>query len=137
MNSFLSRWVWSQETVHYRCLRTGTDRIAAGEYPKDVPPRPQGVERNIVSNRNGIRGKFSQGILSRPHRESDRRNPTVNPNGMLYGTHEEANDLITYLDPNRNTTGEIPIPVTDGTPFAGTARCFGIFTLLGRRGYLE
>jgi len=25
-----------------------TDRIAAGEYPKDAPPRPTGVERNIV-----------------------------------------------------------------------------------------
>src|SRR3989441_2413815 len=25
-----------------------TDRIAAGEYPKEAPPRPNGVERNIV-----------------------------------------------------------------------------------------
>jgi hypothetical protein len=25
-----------------------TDRIAAGEFPQDVPPRPQGVERNVV-----------------------------------------------------------------------------------------
>ena len=25
-----------------------TDRIAAGEYPREAPPRPQGVERNIV-----------------------------------------------------------------------------------------
>ena len=25
-----------------------TDRIAAGEYPKQAPPRPTGVERNLV-----------------------------------------------------------------------------------------
>ena len=25
-----------------------TDRIAAGEFPKEAPPRPQGVERNVV-----------------------------------------------------------------------------------------
>ena len=25
-----------------------TDRIAAGDYPKEAPPRPEGAERNVV-----------------------------------------------------------------------------------------
>ena len=31
-----------------------TDRIAAGELPTAQPPRPQGVERNVVVTRVGL-----------------------------------------------------------------------------------
>ena len=62
-----------------------TDRIAAGELPSAKPERPQGIERNIV---------VSCGIGAAPrsylHDEiaTDRRNPTVNANGPLFGTPE-------------------------------------------------
>ena len=92
-----------------------TDRIKAGEYPKEAPPRPQGVERNVVITEWdwGTPKEYFHDLMG-----TDRRNPTVNANGLLYGVHEEANDLITWLDPVHSTTSEIPIPVTEGTPYA-------------------
>ena len=32
---------------------------------------------------------------------SDKRNPTVNPNGPIYGALEESGDYLTVLDPTR------------------------------------
>ncbi len=87
-----------------------TDRIAAGELPASRPERPQGVERNIV---------ISLWDWSRPtaylHDEisSDKRNPTVNANGLLYGATEESSDFIPVLDPVRHAASEIRVPVGD------------------------
>ena len=64
-----------------------TDRIAAGELPASRPERPQGLERNVV---------ITLWDWSRPtaylHDEisSDKRNPTINPNGPIYGALEET-----------------------------------------------
>ncbi|MGY9105149.1 MAG: hypothetical protein ACKVG0_01100, partial [Alphaproteobacteria bacterium] len=66
-----------------------TDRIAAGELPFDAPERPQGIERNVV---------VTQWDWSEPnvymHDEiaTDRRNPTVNAYGKLYGSPELSTD---------------------------------------------
>ena len=46
----------------------------------------------------------------------DRWNPTMNPNGLVYGVHEESTDLLTILDPTKNAFTEIPIPSNPGTP---------------------
>ncbi len=87
-----------------------TDRIAAGELPASRPERPQGVERNIV---------ISLWDWSRPtaylHDEisSDKRNPTVNANGLIYGATEESTDFIPVLDPARHAASEIKVPVRD------------------------
>jgi hypothetical protein len=87
-----------------------TDRIANGDLPFAQPPRPQGVERNVV---------FTLWDWSRPtaylHDEisTDRRNPTLNPNGKLYGTTEESTDFLPILDPVHNTVSEIKHPVRD------------------------
>ena len=48
----------------------------------------------------------------------DRRNPNSNPNGLVYGVHENSTDLLTILDPVKNTMTQIPIPVKPGTPQA-------------------
>jgi hypothetical protein len=59
-----------------------TDRIAAGELPP-APPRPQGLERNVV---------ITQWDWADPkaylHDEvsTDRRNPTVNANGPIFAS---------------------------------------------------
>jgi hypothetical protein len=113
MNTFLAGWYGRDRAL--AMYADWTDRIKAGEYPKEAPPRPQGVERNIVITEWdwGTPKEYFHDLIG-----TDKRNPTINPNGMVYGTHEEANDLITYLDPIHNTTGEIPIPVTEGTPYA-------------------
>jgi len=87
-----------------------TDRIAKGELPFAQPPRPQGVERNVV---------LTLWDWSRPtaymHDEisTDRRKPTVNPNGKLFGTTEESTDFLPILDPVHNTATEVKHPVRD------------------------
>ena len=87
-----------------------TDRIAKGELPFAQPPRPQGIERNVV---------LTLWDWSRPtaylHDEisTDRRKPTLNPNGKLFGTTEESTDYLPILDPVRNTATEVKHPVRD------------------------
>jgi hypothetical protein len=79
-----------------------TDRIAKGELPKSQPPRPQGLERNIV-----ITLWDWATPISYLHDEisTDRRNPTVNAGGLIYGSPEESSDDLPWLDPVHNKTG--------------------------------
>jgi hypothetical protein len=87
-----------------------TDRIAAGEYPHVAPSRPQGIERNIV-----ITMWDWAGPKSYLHDEiaTDKLNPRINANGLLYGSPELSTDLIPTLDPVHNTASHIKIPVRD------------------------
>ncbi len=58
-----------------------TDRIRAGELPP-APPRPQGVERNVVLTSWGWghpRGMVHDNV------STDKRNPTLYPDGPVYG----------------------------------------------------
>lgn len=78
-----------------------TDRIAAGEYPTDAPPRPRGVERNIVmtmwdwgTDRDYIHDEIA----------TDKRNPTLNANGPVYGV-AFSGDTLTITDPAAHTGG--------------------------------
>jgi hypothetical protein len=89
-----------------------TDRIAAGELPASQPTRPQGVERNVV-----ITLWDWAGPKSYLHDEiaTDRRNPTVNANGPLYGSPEESSNFVPILDPVRNTKSGVKVPVRDPT----------------------
>ena len=53
---------------------------------------------------------------------TDRRNPTVNANGKLYGTTEDSTDYLPVLDPAHNSVTEIKHPVRDpNTPTSKTA----------------
>ncbi len=87
-----------------------TTRIAKGEVPTDRPPRPQGVERNIV---------ITQWDWADPkaylHDEisSDRRNPKLNANGLIYGSAEESRDYLPALDPVRNAISQVKVPYRD------------------------
>ena len=92
-----------------------TDRIVAGEVPP-APPRPSGVERNVV---------ISQWDWADPkaylHDEvsTDRRDPTVNANGRIYGALEASADYLPVLDPVSHARSEVPVPVRDpNTPVA-------------------
>jgi hypothetical protein len=94
-----------------------TDRVKAGELPP-VPPRPQGMERNVVVTEwdwAESKDYFHDEIAT------DRRNPTLNANGFVYGVHENSTDLMTVLDPAHNKMSQIPIPVNPGTPQAEPA----------------
>jgi len=86
-----------------------TDRIAAGELPP-TPPRPQGLERNVV---------ITEWDWADPkaylHDEiaTDKRNPTLNANGLLYGAAELSADYLPVLDPVGNTRSQVKVPVRD------------------------
>jgi hypothetical protein len=86
-----------------------TDRIAAGELPP-APPRPQGVERNVV-----ITEWDWADAKAYLHDEiaTDKRNPSVNANGMLYGAAELSADYLPVLDPAHATRSEVKLPVRD------------------------
>ena len=87
-----------------------TDRIEQGELPFAKPERPQGIERNVV---------VTQWDFSQPHDymhdviSTDRRNPTVNAYGKIYGSAEASTDMVPVLDPVTHTASEILMPVAD------------------------
>ena len=87
-----------------------TDRIAAGELPTSKPERPQGIERNAV---------YTMWDWSSPKHymhdavSTDKRDPTVNANGLIYGSPEESTDLVPTLDPVRNVAGAVRHPYLD------------------------
>jgi hypothetical protein len=86
-----------------------TDRIAAGEAPPS-PPRPQGLERNIVITQwNWSRSKgFIHDLVS-----SDRNNPTVNANGPVYSVEQHSADVMDVLDPSTHREWQVRVPVRD------------------------
>jgi hypothetical protein len=93
-----------------------TDRIAKGELPHAKPPRPQGIERNIVvTTWDWLDDKhYLHDLIA-----SDRRFPTVNAYGPVYGSTELSVDIIPILDPKTHATKNFPTPVRDpDTPVA-------------------
>ena len=88
-----------------------TDRIAGGEVPP-APRRPQGVERNVV---------ITEWDWADPkaylHDEvsTDRRHPTVNANGSIYGSLELSADYLPVLDPVRHVATKVPLTVRDSS----------------------
>jgi hypothetical protein len=94
--------------IHY--LADWTDRIAAGELPPVPPTRPSGIERNIVATvRDWSDGKAYLHDLS----GTDRRNPTVNGHGKLYGAPELSTDDFPVLDPEHNVASTFKASVRD------------------------
>ena len=93
-----------------------TDRVAAGELPAAEPPRPTGIERNIVITEWDWADPktYLHDAIS-----TDKRNPTVNAYGPIYGSPELSTDDIPALDPIRNVATAIHEPVADpNTPSA-------------------
>jgi hypothetical protein len=87
-----------------------SDRIAHGELPVDVPSRPQGRERNVVIT---IWDWADPKVYLHDDIASDKRNPTVNANGPIYGGLEDSADYLTVLDPVRNATSKVQMRVRD------------------------
>lgn len=91
-------------------LADWTTRIAAGELPAQVPPRPSGLERNVVAT---VRDWASPQSYLHDLSGTDRRNPTVNGYGRLYGSPELSTDNLPILDPVANTATTFTAPVRD------------------------
>jgi hypothetical protein len=96
--------------IPIRYLAEWTDRIVAGELPAAAPARPSGVERNVVATvRDWSDAKAYLHDLS----GTDRRQPSVNAGGPLYGAPELSTDDFPVLDPVHNTASTFKAPVRD------------------------
>ena len=86
-----------------------TDRIRTGAVPPS-PPRPTGLERNVV---------ITEWDWADPKAylhdqvSTDRRNPTVNAHGLIYGSLELSADYLPVLDPVHNRTSRVELTVRD------------------------
>jgi hypothetical protein len=86
-----------------------TDRIRGGAVPP-APPRPTGVERNVVITLWDWADPkaYLHDLVS-----TDRRNPRVNANGKLYGVLEASADYLPVLDPVKHTASRVPLTLRD------------------------
>ena len=85
-----------------------TDRLKAGDYPKTAPPRPAGVERNLVVSLwdwgTPIDGRADLAA-------ADTRNGRSNAKGSIYGV-SQMNDALNILDPNENKAIIVKTPTS-------------------------
>ena len=87
-----------------------TDRIAAGELPAVAPPRPQGAERNVVIT---MWDWADPKVYLHDEIATDKRNPTVNANGPIYGALEASADYMPVVEPGRNAASQVKLTVRD------------------------
>ena len=84
-------------------------RIADGETPA-LPPRPQGVERNLVITQWAWGDMFT---YAHDEISTDKRNPTRYANQPIYGV-DIGNDRMLTLDPVTHTAGSSRVPTLNG-----------------------
>ena len=91
-------------------LTDWTDRIAKGELPATKPQRPSGLERNIVVTTWDWADEkhYLHDLIS-----TDRRNPTVNAGGPVYGQPEYSMGYMPIVDPKTNTATLYKAPIRD------------------------
>ncbi len=103
MSSFITQW---GRPRGLEMVADWSDRIAAGEVPPP-PPRPQGIERNVVLTQWnwGDNVAFVHDEIA-----TDKRNPQVNANGPIYGV-DIGNDYLLITDPNIHQSTMLKIPL--------------------------
>jgi len=105
--------------VPFKYFADWTDRIEAGELPSFIPERPQGLERNIVAT---VRDWADPKSYLHDLASTDRRDPTVNGYGPLFGSPELSTDNFPILDPLTNVATTFKAPVRDAdTPTTNSA----------------
>ena len=87
-----------------------SDRIAAGELPASKAMRPAGVERNVVVTLWDWAGPKD---YLHDEVSTDKRNPRVNANGLIYSATEESSDLFPVLDPVNHRATQVKMLVRD------------------------
>ena len=97
-----------RETVE-KVLADWGARIAAGEVPA-APPRPTGIERNVVISQWdwGTADSFVHDLVS-----TDKRNPTLYPYGKVYGADRTGGGNLLVLDPVKNTVAALLLEPRD------------------------
>ena len=86
-----------------------TDRIEGGDTPP-APPRPSGIERNVVIT---LWDWADRTAYLHDEVSTDRRDPTVNANGPIYGALEQSADYVPVLDPMSHAASRVPLTVRD------------------------
>jgi hypothetical protein len=87
-----------------------TDRVAKGELPATKPQRPQGVERNAVVT---VWDWSNPKAYLHDATVSDKRNPSINANGLIFGATENSTDMVPVFDPKTNKAYEVKLQVRD------------------------
>ena len=111
------------------CSPTGPTASPPANCPSTKPQRPQGVERNVVVTmwEWSTPKYYLHDAIS-----TDKRNPTVNANGLIYGSPEESTDMVPVLDTIHNKTSFIKHPFIDpNTPSLEDPRRCGPSALWG------
>ena len=85
-----------------------TERIAKGEVPP-APPRPTGIERNVVVTLWDVGDDHS---FMHDEIATDRRHPTVNAGGPIYAVSAGHGQLV-VLNPKENSTFALDIPTRE------------------------
>ena len=99
-----------------------TDRIKKGELPFAKPSRPAGVERNVVLT---LWDWSQPTAYMHDLTSTDKRNPVLNPRGIIYGSPELSSDYVAWLDPANNKIGLIKTEWRDPkTPSTKTGPIF-------------
>ncbi|MBR0655805.1 carboxypeptidase-like regulatory domain-containing protein [Plastoroseomonas arctica] len=107
-----------------------TDRISRGELPLSQPARPQGLERNMVVT---LWDWASAQTYLHDAISTDKRNPTINANGLIYGSPEESTDDVPVLDPVTHRTWNIRHPVLDPATPSHAEEPVGVSPFWGER----
>jgi streptogramin lyase len=92
-----------------KSLADWASRIAAGEVPP-APPRPSGVERNMVVTQWAWGQDLS---YIHDNVSTDKRQPTLYPYGKVWGI-DIGQSYLWALDPVKNTISSYEVPVRNG-----------------------
>jgi hypothetical protein len=115
--------------IPIKYLADWTDRIAAGELPHETPARPEGLERNVVAT---VRDWSTPSAYMHDLSGTDRRDPTVNGGGLIYGAPELSTDDMPILNPLENTASHFTVPVRDAdTPTTNSQPVVGASSYWG------
>jgi len=96
------------KTETLKVLADWTERIEKGELPPP-PPRPSGIERNIVSTQWDVGDDHS---FMHDQISTDKNNPTVNGGGPNYAVNAGHGQLV-ILDQADNNTYALDIPTRE------------------------
>lgn len=96
--------------VPIKYLADWTDRIAAGALPTSVPPRPSGLERNVVVT---VQDWATPTAYLHDLSSTYRNNPTTNAYGLIYGSPELSTDDLPVFDPRTHVASSVHAPVRD------------------------
>ncbi len=118
-----------------RCSPTGPIAIAAG---RSAAARRRGRRASSATSSSRVWDWADPKAYLHDVVSTDRRNPTVNADGPIYGALELSADYLPVLDPVTHAASRVPLTVRDPkTPPAQEPADAGRVAVLGRRADLD